>query len=232
VGKPVLGLFSPGHMTFMADRKADTPEPTLTDMTAAAITRLKSDPDGFYLMVEGGRIDHAHHAGQAGYALEEAVEFARAVQYAVDNTNPDETLIMVTADHSHVFTISGYPQRGNDILGLVVPPKGNGEDGGDGTSPLLAADGKPYTTLGYANGPGGLLPKKNDDDDDDHDHGRPMPETGIKARQQALVPLGSETHGGEDVALFATGPGAERARGVIEQNVIYAIIRKALGWAK
>lgn len=231
MGKPVLGLFSPGHLTFMADRKADSSEPTLTDMTAAAIARLKSDPDGYYLMVEGGRIDHAHHAGQAGYALEEAVEFARAVQYAVENTDPAETLIMVTADHSHVFTISGYPQRGNDILGLVVPPKGNGEDGGDGTSPLLAADGKPYTTLGYANGPGGLLVKKHDDDDDeDHDHGRPMPETGIKARQQALVPLGSETHGGEDVALFATGPGADRARGVIEQNVIYAIIRKALGW--
>lgn len=229
--KPVLGLFNPGHLTFMADRKPDSPEPTLTDMTAQAITRLKADPDGFYLMVEGGRIDHAHHAGQAGYALEEAVEFARAVQYAVDNTDPAETLIMVTADHSHVFTISGYPQRGNDILGLVVPPKGNGEDGGDGTSPLLAADGKPYTTLGYANGPGGLLAKKHGEDDDDHDHGRPMPETGIKARQQALVPLGSETHGGEDVALFATGPGANRVRGVIEQNVIYAIIRKALGWA-
>jgi alkaline phosphatase len=76
-----------------------------------------------------------------------------------------------------------------------------------------------------------LLAKKHDDDDDEgHDHGRPMPETGIKARQQALVPLGSETHGGEDVALFATGPGADRARGVIEQNVIYTIIRNALGW--
>lgn len=231
-GKPVLGLFNPGHLTFMADRKADSSEPTLTAMTAEAIARLKAGPQGFYLMVEGGRIDHAHHAGQAGYALEEAVEFARAVQYAVDNTDPRDTLIMVTADHSHVFTIAGYPQRGNDILGLVVPPKGTGEDGGDGTSPLLAADGKPYTTLGYANGPGGLLPAKHDGNDADHDHGRPMPETGIKARQQALVPLGSETHGGEDVALFATGPGAERARGVIEQNVIYTIIRKALGWDK
>ncbi|NCP14429.1 MAG: alkaline phosphatase [Sphingomonadales bacterium] len=218
--KPVLGLFNPSHMTFMADRKADSPEPTLTDMTAAALARLKADPDGYYLMVEGGRIDHAHHAGQAGYALEEAVEFARAVQYAVDNTDPAETLIMVTADHSHVFTIAGYPQRGNDILGFVVPPAGRGEDGGDGKSPVLAADGKPYTTLGYANGPGAVRGE------------RQVPETGIAARQQALVPTGGETHAGEDVALFATGPGATRARGVIEQNVIYAIIRKALGWGE
>lgn len=226
--KPVLGLFNPSHMSFMAERKPDSSEPTLTDMTAQAIARLKADPDGFYLMVEGGRIDHAHHAGQAGFALEEAVEFARAVQYAVDNTDPAETLIMVTADHSHVFTIAGYPKRGNNILGLVVPPKGNGEDGGDGESLLLAADGKPYTTLGYANGPGGLYK----DEDGDGEHARPIPQTGLSARQQALVPLGSETHGGEDVALFATGPGASRVRGVIEQNVIYSIIRKALGWGE
>jgi alkaline phosphatase len=231
LGKPVLGLFHPSHMSYMAQRKADSPEPTLTDMTAAAIARLKTDPDGFYLMVEGGRIDHAHHAGQAGIALEEAVEFARAVQYALENTDPDETLIMVTADHSHVFTIAGYPQRGNDILGLVVPPAGRGEDGGDGKTPVLAEDGKPYTTLGYANGPGAVR-LDHEDDDHDHEHGRPMPETGLAARQQALVPLGSETHGGEDVPLFATGPGADRARGVIEQNVIYSIIRRALGWAE
>ncbi|MEO0056634.1 MAG: hypothetical protein RIT17_64 [Pseudomonadota bacterium] len=216
--KPVLGLFNSGHMNFMAERKPDSTEPTLTDMTAQAIARLKADPDGFYLMVEGGRIDHAHHAGQAGFALEETAEFARAVQWAVDHTDPAETLILVTADHSHVFTIAGYPKRGNDILGLVVPPKGTGEDGGDGTSPLLAADGKPYTTLGYANGPGAVSGE------------RPLPQTGITARQQSLVPTGSETHGGEDVALFATGPGATRVRGVIEQNLIYTIIRKALGW--
>ncbi|MCR9181127.1 MAG: alkaline phosphatase [Erythrobacteraceae bacterium] len=223
--KPVLGLFHPSHLTYMADRKPDSPEPTLTDMTAQAIARLQADPDGFYLMVEGGRIDHAHHAGQAGYALEEAVEFARAVQWAVDHTDPKDTLILVTADHSHVFTIAGYPQRGNDILGLVVPPMGRGEDGGDG-SPAMASDGKPYTTLGYANGPGAV----HSGEDDGDEHGRPIPQTGIAARQQATVPLGSETHGGEDVALFATGPGASRARGVIEQNVIYTIIRKALGW--
>ena len=216
--KPVLGLFHPSHMNYMAERRPDSPEPTLTDMTAQAISRLSNDPDGYYLMVEGGRIDHAHHAGQAGYALEETVEFARAVQWAVDHTDPAETLILVTADHSHVFTIAGYPQRGNDILGLVVAPKGRGEDGGDGVSPVLAGDGKPYTTLGYANGPGALAGE------------RQVPETGIAARQQSTVPTGAETHGGEDVALFATGPGAERARGVIEQNLIYGIIRKALGW--
>lgn len=224
MNKPVLGLFNPGHLGYMADRKPDSKEPTLTDMTAAAIARLKGDKDGFYLMVEGGRIDHAHHEGRAGYALEEAVEFARAVQYAVDHTDPRNTLIMVTADHSHVFTIAGYPVRGNDILGLVVPPPGGGDGDHAGAlkegDPTPALDGKPYTTLGYANGPGAVKGE------------RPVPQTGIKAQQQSLVPTGAETHGGEDVALFATGPGAARARGVIEQNVIYSIITRALGWEK
>ncbi len=216
-GRPVLGLFSGSHMTYMVDRPADSSEPTLTDLTAAAIARLGPDPDGYYLMVEGGRIDHAHHAGQAGYALEEAVEFARAIQYAIDNTDPAETLILVTADHSHVFTIAGYPQRGNPILGHVVPPSATGEHGHE---PTLAADGKPYTTLGYANGPGAVRGE------------RAIPATDIAARQQALIPLGSETHGGEDVALYANGPGAQRVRGVIEQNLIYTIIRSAYGWTE
>ena len=208
----------------MVDRKSDSTEPTLTEMTAQAIARLKGDKDGYYLMVEGGRIDHAHHEGRAGYALEEAVEFARAVQWAVDHTDPKETLILVTADHSHVFTIAGYPVRGNDILGLVVPPPGGGDGDHAGAlkegDPTPALDGKPYTTLGYANGPGAVKGE------------RPVPETGLKAHQQSLVPTGAETHGGEDVALFATGPGAARVHGVIEQNLIYTIITKALGWEK
>lgn len=213
-GKPVLGLFAPNHMTYMLDRKADSTEPTLTEMTADAIARLERDGRGYYLMVEGGRIDHGHHAGQAGYALEEAVEFARAVQHAVDTTDPNETLILVTADHSHVFHIAGYPKRGNPIQGLVT---GGGEGAGTPDQPAVALDGQPYTTLGYANGPGAVK------------GARPAPSTDVKARQQALVPLPSETHGGEDVALFATGPGSQAVRGVIEQSRIGLIIRQALG---
>ena len=80
--RPVLGLFSSSHMSYQLDRTPETKEPTLTEMTAEAIRRLSGDPDGFYLMVEGGRIDHAHHEGRAGYALEETIErfngFARA----------------------------------------------------------------------------------------------------------------------------------------------------------
>ncbi|MEO0642370.1 MAG: alkaline phosphatase [Pseudomonadota bacterium] len=215
--KPVLGLFTKSHMTYTAEREEGTLEPTLTDLTAQAITRLKSDPDGYYLMVEAGRIDHAHHAGKAGFALEETVEFARAIQHAIDNTDPADTLIMVTADHSHVFTIAGYPRRGNDILGLVVPPDG---DISNSEEPMPASDGRPYTTLGYSNGPGSIANLAE----------RPVPALGIGALQQSAIPLRSETHAGEDVALYAQGPRAQNVRGVVEQNLIYSFIRQAFGW--
>ena len=221
--KPVLGLFSGSHMTFTLDRKPDTAEPTLSEMTAAAIDHLKGK-QGYYLMVEAGRIDHGHHAGRAGYALSEAQELSRAVETALAKVDLKDTLVMVTADHSHVFTIAGYATRGNPILGLSVGNDRRGESTG---KPELAADGQPYTTLGYMNGPGAVreMPRKAPDVSDP------------RAMQQALVPTGDEgsigeTHGGEDVALFATGAGSDGAHGVIEQNKIFDIMMRAFGWKK
>ena len=226
-GDRVLGLFARSHMTYVAEREDDSAEPSLSQMTAKAIELLNANDNGYFLMVEGGRIDHGHHDGKPGYALLEAQEFNRAVEVALDSVDLSDTLILVTADHSHVFTMGGYATRGNPILGLVIE---NDKRGEPRPEPTLAADGQPYTTLSYANGPGAVreLP-------------RPAPETGINARAQSLVPTdglnidGSvtidETHGGEDVALYATGSGAEQVRGVMEQNRIFDIMMAAYGWA-
>ena len=211
-GRPLFGLFSPSHMTYMVDRNEESEEPTLTQMTRTAISRLAAEPEGFFLMVEGGRIDHGHHDGRAGYALAETQELARAVSAALEMVDLEETLILVTADHSHVFTMAGYPTRGNPILGLVETNDAQGQPSGE---PWLAQDGQPFTTLGYQNGPGAISGD------------RAAPNTGAAARQQSLVPLSSETHGGEDVALYAIGQGAERVRGVIEQNLIHDIMLDA-----
>ena len=225
-GDTVLGLFSRSHMTYMAEKTATSTEPTLTEMTVKALELLSTNDSGYFLMVEGGRIDHGHHDGIPGFALLEAQEFNNAIAAVIERVDLDDTLVLVTADHSHVFTIGGYPTRGNPILGLVV---GNDRAGEPADEPSTAADGQPYTTLAYANGPGAVreLP-------------RPTPQTGVNALAQALVPTDSlnldgsvtidETHGGEDVALYAIGPGAERARGVIEQNAIFGIMMDALGW--
>lgn len=223
----VLGLFSNEHMTYIVERSKETTEPSLAEMTGAAIDRLAGDA-GFFLLVEGGRIDHAHHDGKPGYAMLETQEFARAVETALQKVDLRDTLILVTADHSHVFTMAGYPVRGNPILGLVV---GNDTAGEARGAPTLAADGKPYTTLGYANGPGAVV-----------DGPRPSPETGIDVVYQALVPVTSqsidgsisrdETHAGEDVALYAIGAGSQAVSGVIEQNLIFDIMMGAFGWER
>ncbi|GIX17063.1 MAG: alkaline phosphatase [Rhodothalassiaceae bacterium] len=219
----LLGLFSDSHMAFDHDRRAGgLDQPSLAEMTAAAIRLLQARTagraHGFFLMVEGGRIDHAHHAGNAFRALDDGRAFAEAVERAMAMVDPADTLVLVTADHSHVFAIAGYPPRGNPILGLVraIAPDA------DGHHPIAkAADGRPYTTLGYLNGPGAgrRLPADADD--------RLVLEPGY--RQEAVVPLNSETHSGEDVPLYAIGPGARLARGVMEQNAVYHLMRTALG---
>lgn len=228
--RPVLGLFNESHMQYEADRDNDIAgEPSLTEMTQKAVELLKQDEDGFFLTVESGRIDHAHHAGNAYNALNDAMELSRAVQAAQDATDPANTLILVTADHGHVFTIAGYPKRGNPILGKVVAV--------GATEPSLADDGMPYTTLGYSNGLGFRNLGAQTDADATYDMevaaGRqdldPVDTRTPGFHQEALIPLGSETHAGEDVALHATGPGAFRVNGVIEQNVIFHVIDKALG---
>ncbi len=80
----VLGLFAPSHMDYEPDREAgDGGQPSLTEMTEAAVEHLSRAPAGFFLMVESGRIDHAHHDNSARRALEETLEFERAVQVGV-----------------------------------------------------------------------------------------------------------------------------------------------------
>ena len=217
---PVLGLFERGHMEFELDRAEDAAgEPSLTQMTEKAIRLLERSPEGYFLMVEAGRIDHAHHGGNAKRALLDTIELSRAVQRAAEMAGGD-TLIVVTADHSHAFFMSGYPTRGNPILGLVVT--NDDTTGLPEPGPVEARDGKPYTTLGYGNGPGAIAGERPDLSNVDT--------TADNYLQQAVVPLGSETHGGEDVAIYARGPHAYLFQGTMEENSIYFVMARALGF--
>jgi len=210
------GLFSRSHMSFEADR-GDTEEPSLAEMTSTAIDRLSADEDGYVLMIEAGRVDHAHHGINAYRAMTDMQALNEAVKVAKAKADKD-TLIMVTADHSHVFTMAGYPVRGNPILGLA---KGFNPETRQ-VEIIKDKNGKPYTTLGYHNGPNVRAtdsPTLTDNMVQAKDY-----------RQQTAVNLGSETHAGEDVPLYATGPGAENVRGVMEQDKIYNVMAKAMGW--
>ncbi len=202
----VFGLFNRSHMSYEADRAKDAGgEPSLAEMATKAVDVLAKNEDGFVLMVEGGRVDHAHHAGNAARALVDTVAVADAVKAVSEMVDLDETLIILTADHSHVFTIAGYPTRNNPILGIAG----------------MADDGNPYTTLGYQNGPGAKMDEPRADLTE-------VDTTDIDFLQQALIPLGeSETHAGDDVAIFAQGPWAHLFHGVVEQNLIFHVMEHA-----
>lgn len=217
----ILGLFEPSHMQYELDRAKDGKgEPSIAEMTKAAITRLSRNPKGFVLMVEGGRVDHGLHAGDAQRALGDASALDDAIAAAVAMTDPKETLIIVTADHSHTLTIQGYPERGNPILGLVK----------EGGKLALAKDGKPYTTLSFANGPGSVCKALPDGKWlCDRADLTTVDTTALGFQQQSLIPMGSETHGGEDVAIFAGGPGANLFSGAVEENEIFHVMGRSLG---
>ncbi|XP_052872054.1 alkaline phosphatase 4-like [Anopheles cruzii] len=216
----LLGLFADDHMSYDTVRnRAEDGEPSLSEMTAAAIRVLRRpDSAGFVLMVEGGRIDHAHHQNHAHLALAEVVELDRAVETALKMVDLDDTLVLVTADHSHAMTFNGYPDRGNDILGFGNRPNAT-----------------PYETITYANGPGFLQHRWNDtllSAESAPDWGTwvkvgQLNRSEITYRHLAAFPLGDETHGGEDVAVFAAGPGASLVRGTFEQSYIAYVMSYA-----
>ena len=227
-----LGLFNSSHMEYDYDRTTDgvTGEPSLAEMTAKSIDILQKNDQGFVLIVEAGRIDHAHHAGNAARALHDTIAMSEAVRVAMEKTSTKDTLLMVTADHSHVFTIAGYPTRGNPILGLV---KGNGADGLPVVTNSTDTNGLPYTTVGYANG----LGYANLETGGDERYGyAAMPgrvdlnyvdTQNAGFHQEALVPLSSETHAGEDVGIFASGPGSHLIQGTVEQNHLFHVMNHA-----
>ncbi|NXR43830.1 PPBT protein, partial [Hippolais icterina] len=148
----------------------------------------------------GGRIDHGHHEGKAKQALHEAVELDRAIGLATRLTSTQDTLSVVTADHSHVFTFGGYTPRGNPIFGLA---------------PMQSdVDRKPFTSILYGNGPGYKIVAGERENVSAVDFAH------ADYQAQSAVPLRQETHGGEDVAVFARGPMAHLLHGVHEQNYI------------
>jgi len=225
-GQPAVGLFAPNHMDFNATRDAAR-QPALPAMTAKAIELLAPNKNGFFLMVEGGLIDHALHATLGKRALQETVTYTEALQAAIDRMEAldpglTNTLIVATADHDHTLLLNGYAARTGKttptnpgVLGLVR--------NADGT-PSLDGKGQPYTIIGFGTGEqrhaGDRSAHLTDDvvtRDDYH--------------QEAVVRTrtGAETHGGSDVFLGATGANAELFRGTIDNTRVFNLIKTAAG---
>jgi alkaline phosphatase len=234
--KKLVGLFTNSHMSYDLDRTTNTAnEPSLADMTGKAIDilidkstngPLSTRKNGMFLMVEGGRIDHALHETTARKALQDTVAFDDAIQAAITKmkaTDPDlkNTLIVVTADHDHTLVLNGYAaltgkttDANPGVLGLLR----SYIDG----SITNDASGNPFTIIGFGNG-----------------ENRPATRTALTDaavysatyHQEATIPMavGSETHGGGDVFLGAIGKGAEKFTGVLVNTEVFGLIRSVSG---
>ncbi|CAH0401074.1 unnamed protein product [Chilo suppressalis] len=194
----LLGLFEGTHLQYHLEANKTT-EPTLSELTEIAIRSLSRSEKGFFLFVEGGRIDHAHHSNYPHLALDETIQLSEAVARAASMLPEEDSLLVVTSDHAHVMAINGYSPRGENILG-----PSNDRD----------SDGVPYMTISYANGPGARAQNNGSRPNVvvENDFGR------LRWRSHADMPLSSETHGGDDVAVFARGPHHHMFTGLYEQS--------------
>jgi len=221
----VVGLFTSSHMAYDLDRDPAA-EPSLAEMTGKAIDVLAAKKKGFFLMVEGGRIDHALHETTARKALQDTVAFDNAIKAAIDKLNVIDpglknTLIVVTADHDHTLVLNGYAKRTGPtsatnpgVLGLLT----------NYATGSLSKDtsGNPFTIIGFGNG-----------------ENRPAARTALtdaqvfdkEYHQEAVIPMvaGGETHGGTDVFIGAMGNGAASFSGVMDNTDVFGLIKKAIG---
>lgn len=234
-GTKLLGLFdqagSQGHMSYEADRDK-TKEPSLAQMTKKAIDILSKNGNGYFLMVEGGRIDHALHGTNAYRALTDTIAFDDAIKVALDNVDLSKTLIVVTADHDHTMAFNGYPSLGNPILGKAD----NYVNVKKGIPALSSGDKLPYTTLVFGNGSGNgsftanggatRLSTRADLSTIDTTTKDFNQEYGVQTGSS----VGGETHGGGDVMLFSTGAGNAGFKGTIDNTKVYGLIKSAFGF--
>ena len=223
-GKKFIGLYSTkSHLEYELDRTATPPlgegasQPSLAEMTVKAMDLLAQNASGYFLMVEGGRIDHALHGTNAKRALTDTIAFDDAIKAAlakVKLTDPTlaNTLIVVTADHDHTLAFNGYGKRGNPILDINRGYR-------DG-QPAKDADGKTYTTLVFGNGPNRPNLRASVDS---------ATALGDNYQQETGVRLASETHGGGDVKLAATGAGAKTFKGTLDNTKVFGLLKAAFG---
>jgi len=225
----MVGLFTSSHMSYDLDRDP-AKEPSLTEMTTKAMDLLGKNKKGYFLMVEGGRIDHALHETTAKKALQDTVAFDNAIKAAIDKaklSDPDlkNTLIVVTADHDHTLVLNGYAKRTGKtsagspgVLGLLK----NYADG----SIAKDLDGAPFTIIGFGNGENRTQGSRSSM--------ASLDDTTVGANtyhQEAAVrtAAGSETHGGTDVFLGAIGKGADTFLGTIDNTKVFTLVKAAAG---
>ena len=255
---PILGLFTMSHMNVYMDReflpknqkvlKGFMDQPGLLDMTKKAVSVLEKNPNGFFLMSEGGSIDKQLHTMDWQRATYDTIEFDKTIEWAEQyaREHNDDTLIIVVADHAHGVSISGTYKEENGKTGreaVRVYADAKWPTFQDADKDGFPDNPDPDTTLAvqYANAP------------DHYENYRFQPTPTVPATVDAKgkvtanpkrAPQGArlvpgdiptttgetqECHSADDVVLMAGGPGSEYLHGVMDNTEVFFAILRALG---
>ncbi|XP_015115927.1 alkaline phosphatase, tissue-nonspecific isozyme isoform X2 [Diachasma alloeum] len=185
----LMGIFANGHISMDWNRNTGPAgQPSLEEMTKMAVRVLQKEKKGFLLVVEGGLIDFAHHRGHAAQALRETVRFSDAINTTLGLVNVDNTLVIVTSDHSHSLMFNGYSDRGSSILGISQKSK---------------LDQTPYTILSYGTGGPNNMAYEVKDGKASRIDPTKINTSDFTYSQQAAIITDEAYHGGGDVPIYA-----------------------------
>ncbi|GAM16715.1 alkaline phosphatase [Mesobacillus selenatarsenatis] len=239
----LLGLFHSSYMNYKTDKDdVNSNEPTLNEMTKKAIDVLSNGKDGFFLMVEGARIDHASHAADFTGIWKETIEFDNTVKDVVQwAKNRNDTLVVVLADHE---TMGVSATETMDIEGLkaidVSPEFMAGKlviEDGTATAESVKSVFKEYANIELTNEE---VAEFQDNIKDAEGKVYAAYRTGweigsviAKYNKVGVVDRAvreeSTTggHTGNMVPVFATGTGSERFEGVLDNTEVIKLIAEA-----
>jgi alkaline phosphatase len=221
VTTPVLGLFSEGHLAYEIDR-GETDQPSLATMTARALDLLSDGDAGFFLMVEGSRIDHAGHGNDPAAHVHDVLAYDDAVRVALGFAeDTGNTLVVSVADHE-----TGGLSLGRDGVYAWHP---------DVLARVRASTGRMMDRVDAGDAPDAVLRDLAGIDSLTADERAALAEDfgdrdlGRLISQRAGLGWTTHGHTGVDVGLYAFGPGAEPFRGVLTNDAVGRLVAAALG---
>ena len=240
-GEKILGIFSQGNMNFEIDRKGST-EPSLAEMTTKALGVLGEKGQGFFLMVEGGRIDHAAHYYDIGSVIFDTLAFDEAAKVAYDfqKANPD-TLLIITADHeTGGLVVLPYTPTSKEYEGINL----------EAISKIKASYLKRNKELGDNPSPEKIkeIMKKYYDTDLTEDQVKVIQENPLKGldprhftkygnagiafvlRLHHRIAWATDSHSATPLLLWGIGPGSEKINGWRHNTEVFSIMKEAYGF--
>ncbi|MCX7786501.1 MAG: alkaline phosphatase [Spirochaetes bacterium] len=238
-GPKVLGLFNMANMNYEIDRKA-TKEPSLAEMTEATLRILSRNPNGFFAMIEGGRIDHASHRNDAAATIYDVIAFDEAVGVAIDFAkNHPGTLVIVTADHeTGGMAIIGHSKTSKEYVGIDLTLIKNQtisfelliRDWGKNPTPAFIKESvKKATGIELSDEEAQFVAadtiKKTDPYNYSYDY---LHSLAFVLRPYVRVGFASQTHTASPLYACAIGPGSERVRGLLHNTELFTIMKAAL----